>query len=82
LFATYRAPIYRLLPILVILLSVFAIYYYSGLTNSDKVIMVTLVFYGLGLGYYLVWSRKKIQHAAPEELAARQGLTRAQEVVK
>jgi ethanolamine permease len=81
LFATYQAPLYRLLPILVILLSVFAIYFYGGLANSDKVIGLTVVFYALGLGYYLFWSRKKIQHAAPEELAARQGRAAPQELL-
>jgi ethanolamine permease len=81
LFATYKAPLYRLLPILVILLSIFAIYFYSGLENSDKVIGLTVALYAIGLGYYFFWSRKTIQHAAPEELAARQGRVQSQEAL-
>jgi ethanolamine permease len=72
LFGTYRAPVYRLLPLVVIVLSVFAAVVYSGLKDADKVIPLTVVLYAAGLGYYLLWARRRLQTAAPEELAARQ----------
>src|SRR5205823_13217248 len=50
LFSAYRAPIYRVLPITVVLLSAFAIYVYSGI--DVKVIPLTVFLYALGLGYY------------------------------
>jgi ethanolamine permease len=70
LFSTYRAPIYRVLPVTVVLLSAFAIYVYSGI--DVKVIPLTVLLYALGLGYFWFWSHDRIQKAAPEELAARQ----------
>jgi ethanolamine permease len=69
LFQTYRAPLYRVLPIAVVVLSVFAVYVYSRI--SVEVIPLTAVLYGLALGYYWFWSHGRIEHAAPEELAAR-----------
>ncbi len=71
LFKNYRAPVYKLLPLIVILLSVFAVFVYSGI--DVNVIPLTVVFYALGLGYYWFWGHRQIQKAAPEELAARQG---------
>ncbi len=70
LFRSYRAPVYRVLPITVVLLSAFAIYVYSGI--DVKVIPLTVLLYALGLGYFWFWSHGRIQSAAPEELAARQ----------
>ncbi len=69
LFRSYRAPIYRVLPITVVLLSAFAVYVYSGI--DVKVIPLTVLLYALGLCYYWFWSHGQIQKAAPEELAAR-----------
>ena len=70
LFRTYRAPVYWLLPVTVIALSVFAVYVYSGI--DVKVIPLTALLYALGLAYYWFWGHGRIQKAAPEELAARQ----------
>jgi ethanolamine permease len=70
LFATYRAPLYRLLPITIVVLSAFAVYVYSGI--DVKVIPLTALLYALGLAYYWFRSQGRIQQAAPEELAARQ----------
>jgi ethanolamine permease len=70
LFQTYRAPVYWLLPVTVIGLSVFAVYVYSGI--DVKVIPLTALLYALGLAYYWFWGHPRIQKAAPEELAARQ----------
>src|SRR5206468_5447808 len=50
LFGTYRAPVYRVLPVTVVLLSAFAIYVYSGI--DVKVIPLTALLYGLGLAYF------------------------------
>ena len=69
LFARYRAPVAWLLPGAVLVLSAFAVWVYSGI--DVKVIPLTLLLYGLGVGYYGAWGRRRIQTAAPEELAAR-----------
>jgi ethanolamine permease len=79
LFSTYRAPIYRVLPITVVLLSAFAAFVYSGI--NVNVIPLTVLLYVLGLGYFWFWSHDRIQKAAPEELAARQ-LRSTQEAVR
>jgi ethanolamine permease len=71
LFHNYRAPVYRLLPISVVLLSVFAVYVYSGI--DVKVIPLTALLYAVGLTYYWFWGHGRIQKAAPEELAASTG---------
>ena len=69
LFNKYRTPLYLALPILVVLLSAFAVCMYAII--NVKVIPLTIVLYALGLGYFLLWARKRLQGAAPEELAAR-----------
>ena len=69
LFVAYRAPVHRVLPLTVILLSAFAIYVYSGI--DVKVIPLTALLYAVGLGYYWFRGYGQIQKAAPEELAAR-----------
>lgn len=69
LFVNYRAPLARILPIAVVLLSAFAAWVYGG--SDVKVLPVTAGLYALGLGYYFCWSRARIQTAAPEELSAR-----------
>jgi ethanolamine permease len=70
LFHTYRAPLHRVLPITVVLLSGFAVYVYSQI--NIEVIPLTALLYGLAMAYYWFWSHGRIQHAAPEELSARQ----------
>jgi ethanolamine permease len=70
LFRLYRAPLYRVLPLTVLLLSAFALYEFSII--KVKVIPWTALLYGLGLGYYWFWSRQRLEKAAPEELTARQ----------
>jgi ethanolamine permease len=79
LFRTYRAPLYRVLPVTVILLSVFAVYVYGGI--DVKIIPLTALFYALGLSYYWFWGHGRIQHAAPEELAARQAIPSPQKII-
>ncbi len=69
LFQTYVAPLFRILPWTVVVLSFSAAYVYAGI--NVKVLPLTALLYGLGLGYYLLWSRSRLQQAAPEELAAR-----------
>jgi ethanolamine permease len=69
LFARYRAPVARVLPVAVVVLSALAAWVYSGI--DVKVIPLTLVLYALGVGYFGVWARRRLQEAAPEELAAR-----------
>jgi ethanolamine permease len=70
LFRTYRAPVTRVLPVTVVLLSAFAVYVYSGI--NVNVIPLTALLYALGLAYYWFHGHARIEHAAPEELAARQ----------
>jgi ethanolamine permease len=77
LFRTYRTPVYWTLPIAVIVLSIFATYVYSGI--DVEVIPLTALLYALGLAYYWFWGHRRIQHAAPEELAARQATGAFQE---
>ena len=71
LFDKYRTPLPAMLPITVVVLSVFAVCMY-GIINV-QVIPLTAGLYALGLGYFWFWGRKRIQQAAPEELAARRG---------
>ena len=71
LFLAYRAPLKRVLPITVIVLSLFAMYMYSVI--NIKVVPFTALLYGGGLAYYWFWSHGRIQRAAPEEIAARTG---------
>jgi ethanolamine permease len=74
LFRTYRAPLYRALPVTVVLLSVFAVSVYSGI--KTQVLPLTALLYALGLAYFWFRSSGRIQSAAPEELAARQARPR------
>src|SRR5262249_3458804 len=78
LFRTYQAPLFRVLPITVVALCIFAVYMYSVI--NVKVIPLTVLLYALGLCYYWFWSYPLIQHAAPEELAARQPQSVKQEL--
>ncbi len=71
LFRSYRAPVYRVLPAVVIVLSIFATVVYGGIKNADVVIALSAGLYAVGLGYYLLWGRHHLQAAAPEELGAR-----------
>jgi ethanolamine permease len=69
LFGTYKAPLYRVLPIVVVLLSAFAMYVFSEI--AVNVIPLTATLYGLGLCYFWFRAHGRIQKAAPEELTAR-----------
>jgi ethanolamine permease len=69
LFRHYRAPLYRVLPIVVVMLSVFAMYAY-GVANV-QVVPLTALLYGLGLTYFWFRASGNLQKAAPEELTAR-----------
>jgi ethanolamine permease len=76
LFRSYRAPVYKVLPAVVIVLSLFAAVVYSGLEQGAVVIALAGGLYAVGLGYYVIWGRRQLQAAAPEELGARAaGLT-------
>jgi ethanolamine permease len=70
LFSTYRTPVSRVLPVTVILLSLFAAAMFSVI--NVRVIPLTALLYAVGLGYYWFRAHSRIQKAAPEELAARQ----------
>ncbi|TMQ31934.1 MAG: hypothetical protein E6K70_21325 [Planctomycetota bacterium] len=70
LFVKYRTPLHNVLPIAVVVLSGFAVYMY-GVSNVN-VIPLTALLYALGIGYYAFVAHRRIQPAAPEELAARQ----------
>jgi amino acid transporter len=72
LFSAYKTPLPRLLPVLVVLLSAFAAYVYSGIEHGKEVLSLTAGLYALGLGYYCFWGRTRLQGAAPEELSALQ----------
>jgi ethanolamine permease len=70
LFRSYQAPLYYTLPIAVVFLSVFSLTLYGVI--KKQVIPFTLALYVGGLGYYLLLGRKRIESAAPEELASRE----------
>ena len=69
LFRNYQAPLYRSLPLAVVLLAAFAAYVYSGI--GTNVVPLTTLLYALGLAYYWFWAQRGLLKAAPEELAAR-----------
>jgi ethanolamine permease len=69
LFATYRAPLQRVLPFTVIVLSLFSMYMYSVI--NIQVIPFTALLYAGGLAYYWFRGHARIERAAPEELSAR-----------
>ena len=66
----YKVPFYPVLPALVLLMSIFAAGVYGWL-NKSIVLWLTLIMYAAGLGYYLLFARRRLASAAPEELAAR-----------
>ncbi len=72
LFDRYRTPLYRILPVCVVVLSLFAAVMYSLI--NVQVIPLTVGLYAAGLSYFWLWARGRLQHAAPEELAARGSL--------
>jgi ethanolamine permease len=82
IFKTFRAPLYRVLPLVVVLLSGFCIYFYVGIENGHIVLVLTAALYAVGLGYYGFWSRKRLRQAAPEELAARYGRPEREEATR
>ncbi len=51
LFRNYRAPVYRILPFVVIVLSVFAALVYSGIEHAGVVIALAVGLYAVGLGW-------------------------------
>jgi ethanolamine permease len=69
LFSKYRAPLAVVLPVAVVLLSVFAAWTYGG--SNTQVLPATAVLYVAGMAYFFLWSRARIQSAAPEEISAR-----------
>jgi ethanolamine permease len=69
LFRHYRAPLARVLPAAVVLLSALAVWVYSGI--DVNVVPLTAGLYALGLLYYAFWSRWRIRTDAPEEDSAR-----------
>lgn len=73
LFHRYQTPLCRVLPVTVIVLSLFSVFMYSVI--NIQVIPLTVGLYALGLGYFLLVARGRIQSAAPEELGARQAET-------
>ena len=65
----YLVPVYPLLPFVVGLLAVFALVMYS--VANVNVIPHTIAAYAAAFAYYWFWSRQRLEHAAPEEVAAR-----------
>jgi ethanolamine permease len=66
----YRVPLYPYLPAAVIAMSLFAAVVYAWLSEAI-VLWLTAALYAMGLGYYFGYARKRLEGAAPEELAAR-----------
>jgi ethanolamine permease len=80
LFRSYRAPVSRVLPAVVIALSAFAALVYAGIDHAGVVMALAGGLYAVGLVYYALWGRHRLQAAAPEELAARATAPPAKEV--
>ncbi len=70
LFRNYRAPVARVLPATVVVLSVFAAWVYVGI--DIKVLPLTAALYAGGLAYFFCWSSSRLKRVAPEEQTARQ----------
>jgi hypothetical protein len=63
-------PLYPFLPMLVIVMSLFAGVVYGWL--SERIVLwLTLCMYAAGFAYYFGFSRRRLESAAPEELGAR-----------
>jgi ethanolamine permease len=71
----FKVPLYPVLPALVLVMSLFAagIYVWYYKTDNPIVLWLTLIMYAVGIGYYLIFARRRLVSAAPEELAARAG---------
>jgi ethanolamine permease len=70
----YKVPFYPVLPAMVLLMSLFAAGIYAWYYYEKPIILgLTLMMYAAGLGYYFVFARRRLESAAPEELAARGG---------
>jgi ethanolamine permease len=65
----YSVPLYPLLPALVLGMSIFAAAIYGWL-QKPIVLWMTLGMYAIGMGYYFLVAKTRLQSAAPEELAA------------
>jgi ethanolamine permease len=66
----YTVPLYPFLPMLVIVMSLFAGVVYGWL--SERIVLwLTLCMYAAGFAYYFGFSRRRLESAAPEELGAR-----------
>ena len=67
-------PFYPILPALVLLMSLFAAgiygWYYFEKPIFLIILYLTLIMYVVGVGYYVVFARRRLVSAAPEELAA------------
>jgi hypothetical protein len=62
-------PLYPVLPLFVLGMSVFAAAVYGWL-QEPIVLGLTISMYALGLAYYFFVARTRLKSAAPEELAA------------
>jgi ethanolamine permease len=81
LFRNYRAPVSKLLPAIVIALSLFAALVYGGSDNAWVVFALAGGLYAVGLGYYFIWGCRHLQAAAPEELGARAEIATSKEAI-
>lgn len=61
LFARYRSPLPRLLPVVVLLLSAVALSVYPKI--DVNVLPLTAAFYLAGMGYYALWARQRLRNA-------------------
>ena len=65
----YKVPLYPILPLMVLSMSLFAAAVYGWL-QKPIVLVLTVSMYALGLAYYYLFARTRLKSAAPEELAA------------
>ncbi len=69
----YKVPLYPVLPALVLVMSLFAAGIYAWYYQAEKpiVLWLALIMYAVGAIYYFGIARRRLESAAPEELAAR-----------
>jgi ethanolamine permease len=70
LFKSYRAPVSKVLPAVVAVLSLFGMVAYARIENASIVFELTAALYAVGIGYYLFFAHGRLRSEAPEEQSA------------
>ena len=80
----YKVPLYPFLPAAVLLMSLFAagiyVWYYYNQDDKRIVLWLAMIMYAVGVAYFFAVARRRLVSAAPEELAARGGVSERRRV--